>query len=404
MRSQDVQRLVERVAAVDAACADAGLLKAGLDDLRRLKSWVDGREVAFARRISEVSSFPEKSLAEGGRTSLRHGNQLLKRAKTTEAVPSFGGSMDAGQISGEHVDVLTRALRQLAPAVRDQLIENAPRLLALAENASPDEFARVVRDEASRLERDGDGMERLDRQRRAVRLNSWTDKVTGMGRWSATWDPATMASLETRLDARVETLFHDVQPAGCPTDPLEKQSFLRAHALLALLNGDGAGVGPPQIIVVEDYTSPLPDGRPTLDWGVDVDLSREFLDELRPRAKVHSIKVRNGVILEAPGTLNLGRTTRLANGAQRRALRGLYATCAITGCCVRYSRTKIHHVVWWRNGGMTDLDNLLPVCEIHHQKIHKGGWMLTLTPNRQLTIEIPDGEIMTTGPPQRGAA
>jgi HNH endonuclease len=73
------------------------------------------------------------------------------------------------------------------------------------------------------------------------------------------------------------------------------------------------------------------------------------------------------------------------------------------GCRVRYSRTKRHHVVWWRNGGMTDLDNLLPVCEIHHQKIHKGGWVLTLTPNRQLTIELPDGEVMTTGPPQRGA-
>ena len=29
-------------------------------------------------------------------------------------------------------------------------------------------------------------------------------------------------------------MFHDTQPDGCPTDLLEKQSYLRAHALLAL--------------------------------------------------------------------------------------------------------------------------------------------------------------------------
>jgi hypothetical protein len=71
---------------------------------------------------------------------------------------------------------------------------------------------------------------------------------------------------------------------------------------------------------------------------------------------------------------------------------------------VRYTRTKLHHVIWWRNGGRTDLENLLPVCEIHHQKIHIDGWLVTLGPNRQLTITLPDGQVMTTGPPKRGAA
>ena len=105
-----------------------------------------------------------------------------------------------------------------------------------------------------------------------------------------------------------------------------------------------------------------------------------------------------------PDDLNLGRTTRLANRAQRRALHGLYATCAIPGCRVRYSRTKLHHIIWWRHGGLTDLDNLLPVCEIHHQNIHHNGWLITLGPNRELTIQLPDGQIMTTGPPHRNAA
>ena len=320
----DVQTLVGRVAAVDAGCTDCGVLKARVEDLRRLKSWVEGREVAFAQQIAQVSSFPEKSLAEAGRTSLRHGEELLHRAETAQRVPEFGESLDAGKLTGEHVDVLTRTLRSLEPDVRSRLIEQASSLVTVAENASADEFARAVRAEARRLERDGDGLERLERQRRDIRLNTWTEKSTGMGRWSVTWDPATMLTLEGRLDATVEAMFHDAQPEGCPTDLLEKQSYLRAHALLALLNGKAGRPGRPEIIVVEDHTTGA--SEPVIDWGVDVELPREFLDALRPRANTFTIKVRNGVVIDAPGVLDLGRTTRLANRAQRRALRGLYAT------------------------------------------------------------------------------
>ena len=299
MKTAEVLSLVERVAAVSPDCADWGVLKAGVEDVRRLKSWVEGREVAFAQLIDKVSSFPEKSLAEAGRTSLRNGERLLGRAETAKTVPALGESLDAGRVSGEHVDVLTRALRGVEPAVREKLIDQGDRLAKIAETTAPDEFARTVRDEARRLESDSDGLERLERQRRAIRANSWTDKATGMGRWSVTLDPATWLGLENRLDAQIEAMFHDTHPEGCPTDLLEKQSFLRAHALLALLNGQGVRVGRPEIVVVEDHSDPLPDGRARLDWGADVDLPDEFLDLLRPRASVYSVKVRNGVVIDA---------------------------------------------------------------------------------------------------------
>jgi hypothetical protein len=102
MRTEEVQSLVGRVAAVDGDCIDWRLLKAGVEDLRRLKSWVEGREVAFAQQIAKVSSFPEKSLAEAGRTSAYHGGKVLKRAETAGAAPEFGASLDAGRVSGEH--------------------------------------------------------------------------------------------------------------------------------------------------------------------------------------------------------------------------------------------------------------------------------------------------------------
>ena len=364
-----------------------------------LKSWVESREVAVARQLADVSSFPEKALADAGRSSIRHAEQILHRAETAEQNPSFGVSLNAGRVTGEHVDVLTRVLRQVDPGVRDRLAADAERLVLVAENSTPEEFARTIRAEARRLQTDSDADARLERQRRSIRLNTWIDRDTGMGRWSATWDPETMVRLENRLDAQLQTLFHDTQPDGCPTDLLEKQSYLRAHALLALLDGRGARLGRPEIVVVVDHTTNS--NKPVIDWGLPIELPQRVLDDLYQTATVHTVAVRNGAIIDAPGELNLARTTRLANRAQHRALGAIYPTCAIPGCCVRYSRTKLHHVIWWRHDGRTDLENLLPLCEQHHQKVHHNGWILSLGSNRELAITLPDGTIMTTGPPTR---
>jgi hypothetical protein len=404
MELEEVQCLVGRVAPVDETWADRVALETAAGEVRRLKSWVEGREVAIARLLAKVSSFPEKSLADAGRTDLRQAERVLRRGEIAEQVPGLDVALHTGRVSGDHVDVLGRALRKLEPDMQAALLEQAPRLLLIAQHATPDEFARTVGDDVRRLQRDSDGLDRLERQRREIRLNTWLDRVSGMGRWSATWDPETMVRLENRLDGQVQSMFHDRLPDGCPSDPLEKQAYLRALALLALLNGEGARVGRPEIIVVEDHTHPHPDGSPTIDWGIPVDLPKRVLDDLYQTADVYTVTVRNGVVIDAPGELNLERSTRLANRAQRRALHAIYSTCAIPGCWVRYSRTKLHHVHWWRHGGFTNLDNLLPVCEMHHQNIHHDGWMLTLTADRTLTITLPDGTTMTTGPPPRQAA
>ncbi len=111
MELAEVHSLVGRVAAVDSACADSVVLRAAVGELRRLRSWVDGREVLLARLIAGVSSFPEKSLSEAGQTSLRAAEEVLHRASTVEQIPAVEVSLDAGRLSGGHVDVLTRVLR-----------------------------------------------------------------------------------------------------------------------------------------------------------------------------------------------------------------------------------------------------------------------------------------------------
>jgi predicted restriction endonuclease len=128
------------------------------------------------------------------------------------------------------------------------------------------------------------------------------------------------------------------------------------------------------------------------------------VQDLVRQSHLRPVIIHNGSVIDADGELNLGRTTRLANRAQRRALRALYTTCAAPGCSVGVQHCKPHHVHWWRHGGPTDLGNLLPLCSKHHHLAHEGGWLLTLGPNRELTITLPDGQIMRTGPPSRKAA
>jgi hypothetical protein len=206
-------------------------------------------------------------------------------------------------------------------------------------------------------------------------------------------------SPEAAIALRPET------PATAPVDEFERTQHLEALALADVILGDapaGSSSGPPLVVVDASQTDGA--GGPVVDWGIPVELPRSVLEHVFAVNDANVIIVANGVVLYAPGQLDLGRTTRLASREQRCALHALYATCAVPGCSVHFDRCRLHHIVFWCFGGRTDLVNLLPVCQHHHTRIHQDGWNITLGPNRELRIELPDGQIMSTGPPKRSAA
>jgi hypothetical protein len=96
--------------------------------------------------------------------------------------------------------------------------------------------------------------------------------------------------------------------------------------------------------------------------------------------------------------LDHGRSRRTANRAQRRALRAMHRGCAHPDCQVGFSACRIHHIRWWwRDGGRSDIDNMIPLCERHHHLVHEGGWTLTMTPDRVATWRRPDGTLHHRG-------
>lgn len=396
-----VHRLVDSILTVDDQAVDRERLDRAVAEVGRLLSWCQGQQLRLARRVAEVAAFPEQALAGPAHIGLGAASRLLERATTAEAAPRLGAAVADGAVSGEHLDALSRTLRAASPEVRDELVAGADGLVDVAKASTPEEFARRLRQEARRLERD-DGMGRFERQRRDARLRTWTDQASGMWCLSGRFDPFSGVKLSAALEAEIARRFAETVPDTCPADPIEKNDHLRALAFVALVEGSGRRPGRPEAIVVLDGREPDPvSGGPIVDWGLPVDIPARVLDEVLRRASVHVVVVRNGVVIDAPGELDLGRSTRLANRAQRRALRALYTTCAVHGCAVRYDHCKIHHVIEWEHGGRTDLANLLPVCAHHHSRIHKDDWKLSLSADRTLTITLRDGNVLSTGPPRR---
>jgi hypothetical protein len=402
MEVAEVHQLVEGVAAVEPGCGDRDVLCLAIGAAARLRGWLDGRDVALARQLAEVVSFPEQTLAEVSRTSRRDAGRVLERGETTEAVPALEAALCEGMVGAAHVDVFTKALRRLEPELRPVLAARAERLVQVAADVNPAELDKAVDVEVRRIETDG-GMARLERQRRATRLCDWVDRE-GMWCLSGRFDPETGLLLHNRLAATVDALFHEHVPECCPADPLERQGFLRAHALVALTDRSPQRPPRPEVVVVIDTTTiDAATCGPVTDWGYPVTLPDEVLHRILHHARLHPVIVRDGEVLDATGELNLGRSTRLANRAQRRALRALYPTCAIPGCTVRFDDCRIHHVTWWEHAGRTDLINLVPLCSQHHHAVHDLHWNLTLTRDRTLTVTYPDGTSQTTRPPRRGA-
>ena len=385
-----VIELVERVAARPVGPHRAAALCAAAD-LQKIRSWVDAQEVAVARDLAACAPRPDYDLADAGRVSTREAQTVLQRADVTGEVPAFGSALEAGAVTAGHVDAIGRALRSLDGDARRALAERAPELSELAAGVTVKEFRAVLDKQVDALQHDG-GMAAFDRARRANSLRLWEDHSTGVWRLAGQLDPQLGRNLRAVLDGGVRTLFAEAVPAECPTDPGLKNDWLRAMALASVTGADdthnrsGGGIRAEVITVLRCL-----DDTPVLDLDMDLALPRQVITDYLTSAEIWPVVIGpSGTLVSAKGRLNLGRTNRLANRAQRRVLQAFHPTCAIDGCEVRFAHCDIHHLHPWEHGGSTDLDNLVPLCSRHHTATHHHGWILTLEPDRTLHIAYPN--------------
>jgi hypothetical protein len=107
--------------------------------------------------------------------------------------------------------------------------------------------------------------------------------------------------------------------------------------------------------------------------------------------------------------VRLGRLTREPSAAMMRQLRYRDVECRFPSCGARRF-VQAHHVLWWGDGGSTDLDNLVLLCFFHHRLVHELGWKIERQPGGSVRWFRPDGKRYSSpvssgpGPPLRARA
>ncbi len=96
-------------------------------------------------------------------------------------------------------------------------------------------------------------------------------------------------------------------------------------------------------------------------------------------------------------TMYEGRARRTPSDAQRREVMRRDRHCRFPGC-PNVAFANVHHVVPWKPGGRTDLENLALLCLYHHHLVHSKGWTMSGNANEELSIVGPTGRVMASRP------
>ena len=315
---------------------------------------------------------PVEVLKEKSRMSGRDAKRMAKVAEKLPDLPQVADALADGDITVDHA----KALADAADKVGADVVESDPGLLEEATRSGPDRFARKARDWSNRKLVEA-GVDILERQRRAREAKLWVDKRSGMGMIFAKLPAHQFAHLQQAADAHYLELWRKDSAGGRDPGRVRSPAQRMADVLFELLTNldpdtgeilDGSGrpraKASTQVVVVAeqgvvDGTDPR--GRCEI-VGVGP-VGREFLRTLSPDTELA------GMIYDRAGRpLWLGRNQRLANAAQRLAIAVRDGGCFQCGAPMH--RCELHHIrEWHRDGGPTDINNLVAVCRRHHRQL-----------------------------------
>ncbi|MEQ8839418.1 MAG: HNH endonuclease [Acidimicrobiales bacterium] len=358
---------IDVLSSFDVATAETVTLRKMLGGLSRLRGAIDACEAGIAAQLGEAS------LVRGAtRCTQREADRAIARGKLLAAAPAVAEALAAGAITGAHVDTLSRAAeRSSAAAVAGS------GLLAVAEGRPADAMRAQVDDFVRTTAADADLAERHTRQRRNRSGHAFAGDE--MGILHAEFDDTVFGEIRSAIDTETDRLYHLDGGRECAAE-VRTAAQRRADAIANLLTRtDPERGGPPAVrnqMLVVSHT----DGAGHIP-GVGA----------LPRAEVARLMCISdlyGVVFDTAGQpLWHGTRIRLADDNQWRALIARDGGCI--GCGAHPSRCEAHHVIWRRNHGSTDIDNLVLACKHHHHLIHDKGWRI---------IDGPDGTPMLVPP------
>ncbi len=371
---EELERLF-RAAEAARARALAGLAvfdahgAAGVDGLFSTQSWL--------RHRLQMTNAEAKQHVDNARVSRDH--------------RAVGEAHAAGRLTGRQLGEIGRAAGRLAQPV---MAGAAPMLVDLAQRFD----SRVLRAAVGRIESavTGDAAvvaNEADADLFGQRSLHVSRTFDGMVRVDADLDPQNgslfLACLEALAGPRDAGALRDAGDAGDAGPDVRTRSQRNADALAeictrVLAGGDLPSTGgqKPHVTLVVDVatlTAYTGDG-----MGTRSALSGLFEFALGPDAarRISCDSAVDTVVVDPVGVpLALGRAARTVSPGQHKTLRVRDNGCVFPGCNRPHSWCQAHHVIHWSQGGLTNSDNLVMLCNKHHTSLHAGGWDISRIPN-----------------------
>lgn len=329
---------------------------------------------------------PEAFLSEALHISRAEANKLLRRAAALHPTQGITGVVPAtapataraaaeGVLGGEHIDVVLDLLDRIpdhVPVAERELCEKT--VADYLRIGTPASGRKLVDQVIARVDPDGTLPTEKDLAQPDRELfTSWTSG--GQLRLKGRLDRETGQALEAALSP-----LSQPRPAedGTP-DPRtagERNGDALAEMIDLVLREDGlpteAGTRP-TVTVVLDYNKLL-EGLRTVGTinGTDPITAEQA------RRLACDADIIPAVLGSHSEVLDLGRTERLVNRAQRRSLNLRDGGCIFSGCTRPARWTQAHHIRWWIYGGPTDIGNLCLLCAEHHRLIHHSEWEIRM--------------------------
>lgn len=352
--------------ALDASLVDVGrahrVLLRRVAEVDRCEAWRDQGARDLAHWLAIRSGISEWKA-----------RRWIGAAHVLEALPRLSEALSTG---GLGIDKVTELARFATPETEARLISWATRVSCAAVRRRGDLEVRASRDEV------------LDAVRE--RSVSWWYFDEGRRFGLEAELPAEQGAIVARALGRLaETI---------PTMPDEQGEMFaparRADALVALCSARIAEDPDPDraTVVVHAQARGLADGT----GGCELEDGPVIHPETARRL-VCNARVQTVIEDDRGRVLDLGRMTREPSAAMARQVRYRDRECAFPGCGARRF-TEVHHVVWWRHGGRTDLDNLLLICSFHHRLVHELGWSIRREADGEIGWFHPDGGRYLAGP------
>ena len=322
-------------------------------------------------------------LRQDARLPSRESKRMAKVARQLGDMPKVKERLAAGQITMDHV----KALANAAEKVGAEAVEADDSLISAAGEMLPDHFGKLARDWSNRKLIE-DGVDPLERQRRAREAKLWVEKETGLGVLLAKLPRPQFEQVRQAIDRHYLHHLHQDSANSRDPDRVRDPNQRRADVVFELLTNRDAQTGEPlagtvgvkakaatQLIVVAPIG--VVDGTDPSGVCEIVGVGpvpRRILTTLSPDTQLA------GMVYDRAGRpLWLGRRQRLANAAQRLAVAVRDGGCF--ACDAPMHQCELHHIQQWhRDHGRTDIDNLVAVCRRHHKWLETNNLEIKRTP------------------------